>query len=222
VNEFLEGPYAPVKEERTETELRVTGDLPVELNGLYARIGPNPIDVPNPGLYHWFLGDGMVHGLRLNEGRAVWYRNRWVRTARVNKALGRPDVPGQRRAVIDTVNTNIVWQGGRLWALVEAGPLPIELNGELESVRQGYFDSALARAYSAHPHRDPATGDLHAVLLRRSLHDPRQLRARRFEVPRKPGRRDSGQTRTDDSRLRDHGVECDRCSTCPSPSRRAN
>jgi len=163
VNEFLEGPYAPVHEERTETALRVTGELPVELNGLYARIGPNPIGVPNPAVYHWFLGDGMVHGLRLREGRALWYRNRWVGTTPVNKALGRLDAPGPRRGVIDTVNTNIVGCGGRLWALVEAGPVPVEMNAELETVRHAYFDSTLARAYSAHPHVDPVTGDLHAV-----------------------------------------------------------
>jgi carotenoid cleavage dioxygenase len=162
-NPFLEGPYAPVSEERTETELRVTGELPVELNGMLARIGPNPIHVPNPALYHWFIGDGMVHGLRLSEGRAISYRNRYVGTTGANKALGRPDAPGARRGVVDAVNTNIIAQGGRLWALVEAGALPVEMNGDLETVRHSYFDSPLLRAYSAHPHRDPVMGDLHAI-----------------------------------------------------------
>ena len=162
-NPFLEGPYAPVREERTETELAVTGALPPELSGLYARIGPNPIDVPDPARHHWFVGDGMVHGVRLREGRAVWYRNRWIGSSSVTKALGRSDVPGPRRGVADAVNTNIIGQGGRLWALVEAGAFPVELSGELESVRHSYFESDLSRAYSAHPHRDPLTGDLHAV-----------------------------------------------------------
>ncbi|HEX4938998.1 MAG TPA: carotenoid oxygenase family protein, partial [Candidatus Kapabacteria bacterium] len=58
-NPFLEGPYAPVREERTEAALRVTGHIPPELNGLYARIGPNPMQVENPATYHWFTGDGM-------------------------------------------------------------------------------------------------------------------------------------------------------------------
>jgi carotenoid cleavage dioxygenase len=162
-NPFLEGAYAPVREERTETELRVTGSLPPELSGLYARIGPNPIDVPNPALHHWFVGDGMVHGVRLREGRALWYRNRWIGSMSVTKALGRPEVPGPRRGVADAVNTNVIRQGGRLWALVEAGALPVELSSELESVRHSYFESDLSRAFSAHPHRDPVTGDLHAV-----------------------------------------------------------
>ena len=29
---------------------------------------------------HWFTGDGMIHGVRIEGGRAAWYRNRWVRT----------------------------------------------------------------------------------------------------------------------------------------------
>ena len=30
---------------------------------------------------HWFSGTGMVHGVRLREGRAEWHRNRFVRDA---------------------------------------------------------------------------------------------------------------------------------------------
>src|SRR5271156_6324960 len=89
-NPYLEGPYAPLGEERTETALRVSGEIPRELNGVFARIGPNPLRVDNPATYHWFIGDGMVHGLRLREGKALWYRNRWVGTDTAHRALGRP------------------------------------------------------------------------------------------------------------------------------------
>ena len=41
--------------------------------------GPTPCRRPTPPTYHWFTGDGMVHGVRLRDGRAEWYRNRWVR-----------------------------------------------------------------------------------------------------------------------------------------------
>ena len=158
-----EGRFAPVQPERTETGLRVTGRLPVELDGLYARIGPNPMHVQNPGAYHWFVGDGMVHGVRLRDGEAQWYRNRWVGTDAVRKRLGRPALPGTRRGVIDVVNTNVIGHGGRIWALVESGPMPIELDAELESLRRGLFDGAMSAAFSAHPHRDPETGMLHAI-----------------------------------------------------------
>lgn len=162
-NPWLEGNYAPVTEEVEEIRLTVTGTIPAELNGLYARIGPNPVTPPNPGRYHWFAGDGMVHGVRLREGKALWYRRRWVRTEPVSRALGEPVVPGPRRGSFDVVNTNIIGHAGKLWALVEAGPYPVELDGELNTVASNNFHGTLDTCYSAHPHIDPADGSLHAV-----------------------------------------------------------
>ena len=63
---FLEGPYAPVAEEITAFDLPVTGSLPAELSGRYLRNGPNPLGLDDPSP-HWFLGPGMVHGVRLRE-----------------------------------------------------------------------------------------------------------------------------------------------------------
>lgn len=162
-NPFLEGPFAPVTAEVTETKLRVTGSIPKELNGILARIGPNPREVENPGAYHWFLGDGMVHGLRLADGEARWYRNRYVGSDSVRKAQGLPALPGPRRGVMDVVNTNIIGHAGKLWALVEAGALPVALDGELNSTAHGLFASGERQGFSAHPHEDPATGELHAI-----------------------------------------------------------
>ena len=42
------------------------------------RNGPNPIFEPR-GDYHWFDGDGMVHGVYLRDGRASYIR-KWVQT----------------------------------------------------------------------------------------------------------------------------------------------
>jgi carotenoid cleavage dioxygenase len=108
------------------------------------RIGPNPATPPDPATYHWFLGDGMVHGVRLRDGRAEWYRNRWVRGD-------------------DVVNTHVIGVDGRTFALVEAGSRPVELTDELDTVGSCTFDGTLDGSFSAHTHRDPATGDLHAV-----------------------------------------------------------
>ena len=91
-NPYLAGAYAPVLEEVTARDLAVTGSLPVELDGRYLRNGPNPATPPDPAHYHWFTGDGMVHGIRLRDGKAVWYRNRWVRSAEVAAALGEPAI----------------------------------------------------------------------------------------------------------------------------------
>jgi hypothetical protein len=50
---------------------------PAELQGRYLRNGPNPIGPVDPATHHWFTGDGMVHGIRLQDGRADWYHARW-------------------------------------------------------------------------------------------------------------------------------------------------
>ena len=65
---FLEGSFAPVEEEITAFDLPVTGQVPAGLNGRYLRNGPNPLGLDDPN-YHWFLGAGMVHGVRLRDGR---------------------------------------------------------------------------------------------------------------------------------------------------------
>ena len=88
-NPYLQGNFAPVLQEVTATELPVVGRLPESLCGRYLRNGPNPLTPPEPSTYHWFTGDGMVHGIRLRGGRAEWYRNRWVRSAEVARTLVR-------------------------------------------------------------------------------------------------------------------------------------
>lgn len=172
-NPFLEGLFAPAPAEYTETKLKVTGSIPRELNGILARIGPNPRHVGNPSTHHWFLGDGMVHGLRLEDGAARWYRSRYVGVDSVRKAQGMPPLPGPRRGPLDVVNTNIIGHAGKLWALVEAGALPVALDGELNSTAHGLFASPQRLGYTAHPHVDPATGELHAICY--DGFDPRHL-----------------------------------------------
>src|SRR5450631_1561179 len=74
---FLRGNYAPVADEIIADNLTVTGAVPPELRGRFIRNGPNPSSGASP---HWFLGDGMLHGVELGDGDARWYRNRYVRT----------------------------------------------------------------------------------------------------------------------------------------------
>ena len=71
-NRYLQDNFAPVREELTVTDLEVTGRLPEHLDGRYLRIGPNPVD-DRPEGHHWFLGDGMVHGVpsRRRRGEVV-------------------------------------------------------------------------------------------------------------------------------------------------------
>ncbi len=164
-NPYLQGNFAPVHEEVTATDLPVTGQVPEALSGRYLRNGPNPASTPEPGTYHWFTGDGMVHGIRLRDGRAEWYRNRWVRSVEVARVLGEEPRPGAGvHADMDfSANTNVIGQGGRTFAIVEAGSRPYELTDELETIGSCDFDGTLEGGYTAHPKRDPRTGELYAV-----------------------------------------------------------
>ena len=77
-NRYLAGNMAPVEHEVTAFDLPVTGQIPAELEGRWLRNGPNPNGGPDAPAAHWFLGSGMVHGVRLRGGKAEWYRNRYV------------------------------------------------------------------------------------------------------------------------------------------------
>jgi carotenoid cleavage dioxygenase len=154
----LRGNYAPVQEEVTAFDLPVTGAIPPELSGLYLRNGPNPKSGTSA---HWFVGDGMVHGVRLEKGKAAWYRNRWVRT----KVLENPELTfvGEDGTVDRTVvvaNTNVIGHAGHIYALVENG-FPTELSPELETLGLRDFDGKLTSAFTAHPKPCPKTGELH-------------------------------------------------------------
>ena len=164
-NPFLEGNLAPVTEETTTFDLKITGTLPPELDGRYLRNGPNPLGEVNPEKYHWFTGDGMVHGLRLRDGKAEWYRNRWVRGNEVADKLQEPRTPSDWPAdhMSFAANTNVIGHAGSTWAIVEGGAPPIEMSYELETLRISNLGGTLPQAYSAHPKKDPLTGELHVM-----------------------------------------------------------
>ena len=159
---FLTGIHLPMRDELTLDELAVTGTIPAALDGRYLRIGPNPV-APDPAGYHWFTGDGMVHAVALKQGKALWYRNRWIRSNAVGQALGEAPAPGPRHLGFDTVNTNVASIGGRTFALVEAGSYPVELSETLDGQAYNPFDGTLTGSFTAHPHLDAATGEQHAI-----------------------------------------------------------
>lgn len=144
---FRTGNYAPVPDELTAFDLPVEGAIPAELNGWYLRNGPNPRIATG----HWCIGDGMVHGVRLENGRAAWYRNRWVRTESV-------DGTGNLRSSV--VNTHVVRHAGKTLALMEAS-LPYQITNDLETLGAYDFGGKLADAMNAHPKICPTTGELH-------------------------------------------------------------
>jgi carotenoid cleavage dioxygenase len=171
-NPFLRGNWAPVREEVAAEDLKVIGKLPAEMDGMFVRNGPNPQFAP-PGNYHWFEGDGMLHGVRVRGGKAS-YRNRYVRTqgwkeeqaagkALYDSFLDPPDLKkllSGKRPYKNTANTALVWHDGRLLALWEGGePHEIKLPG-LDTVGPYTYGGRLKHPFTAHPKVDPATGEM--------------------------------------------------------------
>jgi carotenoid cleavage dioxygenase len=153
---FQRGNYAPVPDELTEHDLPVEGAIPPELDGWYLRNGPNPREATG----HWFTGDGMVHGVRIEGGAAKWYRNRWVRTDSFVDPfpLYREDGTRDLRAAV--ANTHVVNHAGKTLALVESS-LPYEITNELQTVGCYDFGGKLQNSMTAHPKICPITGELH-------------------------------------------------------------
>ncbi len=154
---YLRGNFAPVTEEVTERDLPVTGAIPPVLRGLYVRNGPNPKS-GDPG--HWFAGDGMVHGIRLEDGKAAWYRNRWVRTRTFLDGTSFVGPDGTVDHSVGVANTNVVGHAGRIFALVESS-FPTELTGTLDTVGPCDFGGRLTTSMTAHPKLCPKSGELH-------------------------------------------------------------
>lgn len=154
----LRGNYAPVTEEVDATDLAVVGQLPPELDGRYFRNGANPHTGTSP---HWFAGDGMIHGIRLRDGKAEWYRNRYVQTRALNepgtRAIGKD---GSVDRTVGVANTHIVEHAGKILAVVESS-FPHELDPELNTVGVYDFDGKLESAMTAHPKMCPVTGEMH-------------------------------------------------------------
>ena len=152
------GNFRPVTHELTSFDLPITGQLPEGLHGMFVRNGPNATVNPTA---HWFMGDGMVHGVRLQDGRARWYRNRAVRTHRL---AGAPAIrsDGSRDLTAGLANTNVIRHAGRILALEESS-LPYELTPELDTGGPFDFSGALSRPMTAHPKICPLTGELHFI-----------------------------------------------------------
>ena len=142
-NYYLQGNYAPIKEIISEDKLEIVGSIPKELSGLYLRNGPNPMGSPNAKKYHWFQGEGMLHGVRIDEGKAIWYRNRFVGG--------------------DQSNTHVISHAKKIYAIVEAGGKPVEIDQELNSLTEEPFYGTLETGFTAHTKLDSETKELHGI-----------------------------------------------------------
>ena len=167
VRPYLEGIYAPVLDEITASDLDIVGEIPRDLNGIFAHNGANPRFTPRTG-HSWFDGDGMVHGIDLNDGDAV-FRSRFIKTQGLSEDIaageatyvGSLAMPGQGKRHKNVANTDLVYHAGKFLALWWEGGTPHQLSlPELET--QGTFDynGTLAGGVTSHAKVDPKTGEL--------------------------------------------------------------
>jgi carotenoid cleavage dioxygenase-like enzyme len=169
---FLEGLMAPVDEERDDLDLQVSGEIPAGLSGMFVRNGPNPQFAPL-GSYHPFDGDGMVHAVYLEDGKAR-YKNRWFESPGLiaerkrghacygglsNFVMPDDDILAEGGMLKNTANTHFIRYAGRYFGLLEACK-PLEVTRELETLGEFDFGGKLEGPFTAHPKVDPVTGNL--------------------------------------------------------------
>ena len=169
-NTFLQGNFAPVDHEMSEECVEIIGEIPAELEGAFLRIGSNPVFVKDIEKYHWFDGDGMIHEVHFDGGKAT-YHNRYVQTKGLLAELEKgeaiwgglnsmPDFNNPLGFYKNAANTAMVFHNDKLLALWEGGnPTEIHLT-DLETVGEVDFDGELEYAFTAHPKVDPETGEM--------------------------------------------------------------
>lgn len=174
-----------VEEEYEKVELKVEGQIPLEIRGTLFRNGNGRFEHKGVKYDHLFDGDGMVAAFQFKDGK-VFYSNKHVRTAelmeeeKADKMLYRSfgtNLPGGIRSNFlkmkfkNVANTSVVWHGGKMLALWEGG-LPHEIDPEtLDTIQRYDYDGVLRNdfsfvdklitpelPFSAHPKIHPQTG----------------------------------------------------------------
>lgn len=75
---YLNGAWTPNFEEYDADDMEVVGTIPDDIDGIYVRNTENPVH-DSIGRYHPFDGDGMLHMMKISDGKAE-YKNRFIRT----------------------------------------------------------------------------------------------------------------------------------------------
>ncbi|KAJ0092631.1 hypothetical protein Patl1_25886 [Pistacia atlantica] len=152
----ISGNFAPVQECLVQHRLKVVGQIPSCLRGVYVRNGANPM--------HLFDGDGMIHAVTFGLENQLHGHLGLARLALFMARAGVGLVDGSRG--MGVANAGLVYFNGRLLAMSE-DDLPyqvkIKADGDLETIGRFNFDNQLDCPMIAHPKVDPVTGDLHTL-----------------------------------------------------------
>ena len=163
--------WRPCPDERTYEVTRIEGEIPREIHGTLYRNGPSQRVVPKQGYeaLHFFDGNALLHAFRFDDG-SVRYTGRYARDARFlyeqehgADGLSFANLPAESEELPGgySPNTNVVWHGGKLLALVEAD-FPFELDPRTLESRGTHLlrEEMLGMSTSAHPKIDGRTGQM--------------------------------------------------------------
>lgn len=166
-------------QEFAPTELRlVEGKIPTGLRGSLYRNGPARLERGGQPIGHWFDGDGAILGVHFTDAGATGVY-RYVQTAgyAAEEKAGKllyggygMTTPGPiwqsfGKGLKNVANTSVLALPDRLLALWEGGqPHALDLRSletlGLDDLDRLSSNSANGLPYSAHPKRDPNTGDI--------------------------------------------------------------
>lgn len=154
--------------DRVSEGLRVRGRLPAGLRGTLYRNGPGMLERGGQRYRHWFDGDGLVQAWSFG-AQGVSHQARFVQTRKfqAEQAAGAfllpafgtvipPQLPVRGPDDMNTANTSVVVQGGRLYALWEGGSATELDPATLRTLGPRTWAPELKGVpFSAHPKKEP-------------------------------------------------------------------
>ncbi|MBV8394331.1 MAG: carotenoid oxygenase family protein [Alphaproteobacteria bacterium] len=166
------GGFRSLETEHDGPVTEVSGRVPDWLRGTLYRNGSGRNQLAGQWFPHWFDGDGMVSAIRFGS-EGIRYRNRYIATTNYvdetkaqairHRGFGKMRPGGTLANVFrqpgNVSNTSVIVQDGRLLSLWEGGP-PYELEPATLATRGVADFGGKLKAFSAHPKRDPETGEL--------------------------------------------------------------
>lgn len=190
-SKWLTGQFAPQPNEVTVPNARVSGRLPMEIQGMFVTVASNPRHLPNGG-YHLFDGDGALTVARIRDQNSASFSHRWIRTEKYyaeqklgfSRSLSFAAMTGRSGLLLlllrvlrkkvqnlrfseSTANTNIIVHNREIYAMWEQGPpyvlIPDKEGHGLQCTKMSSIRDRYEGPFSAHPVHHVPTGKMFAV-----------------------------------------------------------